>query len=182
MKKIFIIGNGPSATQHKIGDIIDAADVVVRINDFKTSGFEEYVGTRTDILFTCRLNEYLDNLHTFPEVILSLLMNPLEGVTIPDSLLESTNISDIIDWPEVLQFAKKMRFTRDAYPSTGLICILKMIARFGTVGIIGFDNFKNGNRHYYEIDDRKAPPRHNGKREKGIISILKNLGLLYFIR
>jgi len=61
---VFIIGNGPSATRNKLGHIIDRADVVVRINDFKTKGFEPFVGTKTDILFTCRLNEYLNTLHT----------------------------------------------------------------------------------------------------------------------
>jgi hypothetical protein len=108
MGGVFIIGNGPSATSQKLGKTIDAADIVVRINDFKTKGLEQYVGQKTDILFTCRLNEYLHTLDQFPEVILSLLMNPLEGITIPDPLIRSPNISRVIDWPEVNAMTEKL--------------------------------------------------------------------------
>lgn len=176
MKKIVIIGNGPSALQRKSGSQIDAADVVVRINDFKTAGFEKCVGTKTDILFTCRLNEYLENLHIFPEVILSLLMNPLEGVTIPEELIAAPNISERIDWPEVESM--KLGLAVNCYPSTGLLCVLKMVRRFGHVHVTGFDHFATGNRHYYGKENGMVPVRHDGEGEKLIFDVLRSLGLL----
>jgi hypothetical protein len=180
MGEIFIIGNGPSATNHKLGKIIDAADVVVRLNDFKTKGLEDYVGHKTDILFTCRLNEYIDTIHQFPEVILSLLMNPLEGVTVPDHVIKSPNISRVIDWPEVHALTEHLAMREDCYPSTGFLCILNMISRFGRVNIIGFDFFANGNEHYYETGPRAIPTRHDGTRERVIVTFLNKLGLLTF--
>ena len=48
--RIILIGNGCSATEEKLGKIIDTElDLVLRMNRFKTEGFEEYVGSRTDI-------------------------------------------------------------------------------------------------------------------------------------
>jgi hypothetical protein len=176
MKKVFIIGNGPSATAVKRGALIDAADVVVRINDFKTEGYEEFVGSKTDILFTCRLNEYMLTLHQFPEVIISLLMNPLDGVVIPDELLLHPNISTQIHWPQVKIITALLSIKKNCYPSTGLLCILFMAIRYGQVSITGFDFFADGNRHYYSNGDRPVPTRHDGKREKEIIQLLVKKG------
>lgn len=178
MRNVFIIGNGPSATRQELGKTIDAADTVVRLNDFQTSGFEAFVGTKTDILFTCRLNEYIETIGEFPEVILSLLMNPLDGVTIPDKVLHAPNITEHIDWFEVGKITVAMGLHADFYPSTGMICILKMIRRFGHVNITGFDNFKHGNKHYYQLGRRLIPTRHNGHRERELIQLFQQLGFL----
>jgi len=54
MQKILLIGNGPSATSMKLGKEIDEFDgKIVRFNTYRTKGFEEYVGTRTDIWIAC---------------------------------------------------------------------------------------------------------------------------------
>ena len=48
--RIILIGNVCSATEEKLGKVIDTEfDLVLRMNRFKTEGFEEYVGTKTDI-------------------------------------------------------------------------------------------------------------------------------------
>lgn len=174
--KVFVIGNGPSATRNRIGSVIDSADVVVRINDFKTSGFEEFVGTKTDILFTCRLNEYVNTIHTFQEVILSLPMNPLNGVHIPDSVMNAPNISSVLTWQELEQITPMMGLQEGCYPSTGILCIMAMVHRFGHIYITGFDNFVNGNQHYYEQGVREVPTRHDGGREREIIETLIRAG------
>lgn len=54
MNKIIIIGNGVSALNNENGKFIDAADVVVRLNNFKIDGFEKYVGTKLDV-YSCWL-------------------------------------------------------------------------------------------------------------------------------
>lgn len=178
MTKIFIIGNGPSATTNEIGTIIDKADIVIRINDFKTKPYEKFVGTKTDILFTCRLNEYLTTLHTFPAVVLCLLMNPLDGVHIPVKLINAPNIIANITWENISPLIKLFDFKNDCYPSTGLLSILYAIKRFGPVHITGFDFFYGGNTHYYQDGVRAHPHRHDGKREKEIVGALAALGLV----
>lgn len=46
--KVVIVGNSNNVTNYKFGPIIDKFDIVVRFNEFKINGFEEYVGTKTD--------------------------------------------------------------------------------------------------------------------------------------
>ncbi len=174
----FIIGNGPSALRHDLGPRIDRAAHVIRINDFRTAGYEAQVGSRTTLLFTCRLNEYLDTLHHFPEVVLCLLMNPLEGVTVPADLLASPNIVATIDWPAVEALAPMLQLRAGCYPSTGLLAILYGVRRFGHVHLVGFDGLGGGNRHYYEDGVRAVPIRHDGDREREWIDALEGIGLV----
>jgi len=46
---IIIVGNSPDLLQQKNGELIDSFDYVLRMNEFETDGFEDYVGARTDI-------------------------------------------------------------------------------------------------------------------------------------
>ena len=49
MQKILIIGNSPRVLTQKFGKIIDTEfDEVVRVNRFKTDGFEKFIGERVD--------------------------------------------------------------------------------------------------------------------------------------
>jgi hypothetical protein len=51
-KNIVIVGNGSSSLNNKNGSFIDTCDIVIRIKDFTTEGFEQFVGTKTDIWCT----------------------------------------------------------------------------------------------------------------------------------
>ncbi|MBJ7376852.1 MAG: glycosyltransferase family 29 protein [Sphingobium sp.] len=48
---IAVIGNSPRLGQDRNGERIDAHDVIIRVNDGRTTGFEEFGGSRTDIRF-----------------------------------------------------------------------------------------------------------------------------------
>jgi len=47
--KVVIIGGAPTVKDVKLGSLVDAFDLVVRCNNYTTSGFEQYVGSKTDI-------------------------------------------------------------------------------------------------------------------------------------
>lgn len=51
MKKIIIIGNGKQVFDSKKRKLVDES-TVIRMNNFKIEGFEDYVGTRTD-MYSC---------------------------------------------------------------------------------------------------------------------------------
>ena len=70
--------------------------------------------------------------------------------------------------------------TADHYPSTGLICLVKMVRRFGAVNIVGFDHFMAGNRHYYEAGARSIPTRHDADRERYWFKLFNQLGLVQY--
>lgn len=46
-QKILVIGNSPSIINSKNAQIINSYDVVIRINNFITKGYEEYAGSKT---------------------------------------------------------------------------------------------------------------------------------------
>jgi hypothetical protein len=50
--KICIVGNGPSALKNKRGKMIDSCDRVIRMNDFVLEGYDEFIGSKTDVWFT----------------------------------------------------------------------------------------------------------------------------------
>jgi hypothetical protein len=48
-KQIIVVGNGSDILQHKNGCKIDSFECVVRMGSCKINGYEEYVGTKTDL-------------------------------------------------------------------------------------------------------------------------------------
>lgn len=50
MNKAILLGNGSKVLEHKVGYLIDQFDCVVRFNNFVIEGFEEFVGTKTDVI------------------------------------------------------------------------------------------------------------------------------------
>lgn len=51
-KNILLIGNGPSALKNKKKNIDKKYDVIIRFNNFTTKKYEEYIGSKTDYVFT----------------------------------------------------------------------------------------------------------------------------------
>jgi hypothetical protein len=47
-----VVGNGGSLLNQSNGEKIDSFDKVIRMGCFKTKGYEEYTGTKTDICQT----------------------------------------------------------------------------------------------------------------------------------
>lgn len=178
MKKVIVIGSGSSLLKAKLGALIDEFDVVIRMNDFKTEGFEDKVGKKVDILFTCTLRDRntVEALEEFEEVIACLLMNPHDGVELGEDVLSSPKITESIDWPEAFKLRDEMGLEEPQYPSTGILCINWAVKRYGQIHIAGFDNFKTGNKHYFEAKARKKSTAHNSDAEAAFIEKLVDAG------
>jgi hypothetical protein len=180
MKKIIIVGNGASILEKENGELIDSFEKVVRMNDFKTEGYKKYTGSKTDILFTCRLDVYnsLEKICQFPEVILCTLTDPWNGVKAKPEVLDCANITHQISRIEGRILGASLGMDPLCYPSTGLIAIHYFLEMYGHVTITGFDNFKGGNRHYYEEGDRMDPSPHAPDIQEARIQVLKHQGKL----
>ena len=50
-KSILIIGNGQSILNNNFQNQIDNFDIVLRINNYKINGYEQFLGSKTDIWF-----------------------------------------------------------------------------------------------------------------------------------
>ena len=66
-KTIALVGNGPSEVGKGKGPEIDAHDIVIRMNNYQTAGFEQDYGYKTDIWIRGfggeDLNDYTDKMH-----------------------------------------------------------------------------------------------------------------------
>ena len=51
-RSVIFVGNAPSLKGEWLGNWIDAHDIVVRFNECPVKGFENDVGSRTDIVVT----------------------------------------------------------------------------------------------------------------------------------
>jgi len=50
---VAVVGNAGYLTRLRCGEQIDQCDIVIRMNSFRTRGFEDHVGKRTDVCMTC---------------------------------------------------------------------------------------------------------------------------------
>ena len=70
-KSILIIGNGQSILNNDFQNQIDNFDTVLRINNYKINGYEQFLGSKTDIWFNganqnlVKQNEVLDRILVF---------------------------------------------------------------------------------------------------------------------
>ena len=63
-RDIIIVGNGEDVLKNKNGNLIDSFNTVVRLGRYVTDGFEDYVGSKTDIISTIYWKLNIDRLKT----------------------------------------------------------------------------------------------------------------------
>ena len=67
--KIIIVGNSPDLLDKKNGKLIDSFDYVLRMNEFVTEGFEDYVGIKCNIYAVAWATPNKKNFKLFDNVI-----------------------------------------------------------------------------------------------------------------
>jgi hypothetical protein len=160
MKKILLVGNGSSMLDSKRKDLIDSYDTVVRFNSYKIEGYEEYVGTKTDIWFTCNML-HINEIDVYSKVLFhswahendckiykQIKETRPDAVKIPKDIIKSIPVKT---------------------PSTGLIAIYYFNFQ---VDIIGFDWWDKDKHHYGDNEQRGTV--HKPEEE---YKIIKQLGI-----
>ena len=188
--KALLIGNGPSALEHKMGKRIDSNefDVICRFNrghkqDDGTLnvGFEQYTGTRCECWFVSDLRTHLAT-SRYKEYKNIIIVTPkFKWNSLISKEIESkySNIQFIP--PEYEDDINKIVDFSPKWPSTGIVGIHASINLFNEVYIYGFDTyyFKYDNQHYFENKPNKYKNNpnidHNPSREKQYINyMIKN--------
>lgn len=178
---MILVGNGASATEGNFGKEIDAFQTIVRFSWFWIDGFEEKVGTRTDIWATTiyckkRLEE-----NSFDRIIahswqwdpdkcktFRLLREAFPGVekTPRDTIRE---MSAFIDLPKVYAF------------STGAILAWQFLKERESITLTGFDWAKGiVSRHHYG-DKQSKGTIHDPQKELLFFDKLKQESRIFFI-
>jgi len=152
-KTILIIANGPSATKYNYGNIINTFPEIARINDYRISGFENFVGNETTIWFNGASKNLKKRKKTPSKVIVFV---PAEILYKQENLvLERTPIRlqlhpskfNLINKETMKSYEKISNISR---PTTGLNAIMWSMENYQNVIIHGFDFFLNNKYHYYD--------------------------------
>tara|TARA_R110000824_G_scaffold120382_4_gene275647 strand:- start:1924 stop:2466 length:543 start_codon:yes stop_codon:yes gene_type:complete len=147
---ILLVGNGPSANELPLGEVVDAFHEVVRFNDYpQTSEYENMVGRRTT---TWVLNE--DQTGN---------IRPPMGVSLVRILSEGFSS----------RFHAETKLVRShefiPNPSSGIVMAQTLIKQGIRVYTLGMDGYSGERRRYWETDstgpvsDRR---RHNQEMEQ----------------
>lgn len=86
--KIVIVGNGECALAKKNGTLIDSFNTVVRLGQYETEGYEDYVGSKTDIISTIYWKLNIERLKKH-KVILSIPLNMQSEFSIGNNFINS---------------------------------------------------------------------------------------------
>jgi hypothetical protein len=180
-----IVGNGPSLIGGDKGKEIDLFDTVVRINNFRTEGFEQDVGTKTSIW--CRSDASDILAHNLDEFERTIIMLPIQNYNRQDRLLR---IRDILDHDKTIlcpkfissQTSADIKCSNREWPSTGMLAINYFVMNgYKDISICGFDGGKGGIfKHYY--DEQKSRYKgHNFQKESIFISELCRKKILFIL-
>lgn len=165
-KKISIVGNAHNAIESKNGKIIDASDIVCRFNCFNTDGFEEYIGSKTDLYVTNLIYNPLPFIVNKNDIKVVLISRPFSikhyyNVALGEMIknlkyldgLETVCISNedfdiLYKWLDIPLDDKSGK-----NPSSGLVLIylLSKYLEDAEFVISGFEFFnENKNLHYFD--------------------------------
>ena len=168
--KVILIGNGCSAAEYKLGQKIDTEfDLVIRMNRFVTKGFEEFVGSKTDVWAATDNYYYHHIANKIPKQIEGILNIDL----IPSILIWTPNFKGDYLSQYNSKYDKKITHLNlnsnieqhirskidfgSCWPTLGLTIIYYCLLNGWDTSIYGFDNKSKKYKyiHYYDIGDPK---------------------------
>ena len=159
--KILIIGNSYEVLNKKLGEKIDKFDIVVRVGKYNIEGFEEYIGSKTDIISTIYYN--IRESDKDKKLILvnhydlddKTQIIPINNLNLENVIHTHTRNDDI----EIMNFFKNnLSHSIDLCDNNfslgfrTIFLVLKLFPDFKTY-IHGFDFFKSG--YYFNPDHNR---------------------------
>ena len=172
MCNVLLIGNGPAALSKEIGQAIDNFDgLVVRFNNYKTEGYEKYVGTRTDIWVTCERNvEQMKNTHK-ERYFISWRQDEPTAKTVRDTKAERIPRSVMMQSIDTMGFH---------VPSSGVIATEFFLSKGYDVWIWGFDFLCQRRNHHYNKDGQVRGEGHDEWKEWEYFHKLEQQGRIWW--
>ncbi len=171
LKKVLIVGNSPNILKYEVGNKIDEFDYVIRINDFKTKGFEKYVGSKTDYWLTSfspaidiRQVESFKGIFTANSNWTDGVFNSRIKRIVPNSHL---NKVEVLSKNSLTKLKKRIGYTNSLkWPTSGLLAIESAIQKFKgcEIYIHGFSFFKESSKyvsHYWKETKKEEFNRHH---------------------
>jgi len=188
-KRILIVGNSPKVLLRNYRNYIDNNfDIIVRINDYVTEGYEDKIGSNTSIWFSgaSKFSLIKSREDKNIEIIVGLSNGRMKQFLdiktkdlIIDQIKKSLDFSfSSLNFIPIEIHSSLRENTSIRNPTTGFLCLYYFIEfiKCKNITIYGFDFFDN-KYHYYDKDRTmkvKLSPNHNNGEEKKIILNLRN--------
>jgi hypothetical protein len=177
--KIVLIGNGGSILGQNKGRAINGYDKVVRFNNFKITGFESDVGTKTDIWFTCNCNRVKSQL-SYDQVYFHSWEWDKSKVPCYATIKEHHPTIKTIKRKDCLELKDKLPTYPHMAFSTGLLAIHILLKQYDSLDLIGFDwHLDKFDHHYGDKEPRGSV--HQPKLEYRYIKELSYKGKINFL-
>ena len=185
-KEILIIGASPNLLNTKNGTKIDNYKYICRFNDFKTEGFEDYVGSKTThwitgvgknamikgrkidgLIVLCAYNLNIFENRKFIEIRKKMVEKRLKINPDKTREISRTKIKLIMDKTGI------------DYLSTGLIGVayFLFIKKYKVI-VTGFDHFQSEKQHYYTNKNIENISAHSWEKEKALFNKWLKYGLI----
>ena len=181
--RTILVGNGATAIDADLGKVIDSFGTVVRFSWFWVKGFEEKVGTRTDVWATTVADETRLRENDFRRIIShSWEWDPKKdknfkkiAETFPS--VEKTTREVIDEMTSFAGLAERYAF------STGAIVAWILLREVEEVTLHGFDWARGSDRdrHHYG-DGQSIGKLHKPKKEKVFFDKLIEEGKIVFLK
>ena len=154
--EVLVVGSSRSLLHH-YGGQIDSFETVIRFNRAPTVGFEEHVGTKTEL-------RILNN-HVFENVRLGK-----EFTNQPQKFVNRFNKRGnrvyLFDYQQITKLKNITEFESEANMSVGAVTVALLINSGIKVKIIGFDLNQMKTSHYWEERPEQMSSAHDQSYEK----------------
>jgi hypothetical protein len=165
---VVVIGNGPSVMMQDQGKLIDCFDEVIRFNECRTTGVEQFTGTKTTIWCTFGRGMLPGDAHIRPSKVIMVH----EGATPAYSPVFLSRIPRVF-YDDILKEVVKtslLKSKQKLQPSSGYLVLrwLFDVYHMQRVHITGFDHFKKDQdkrHHYWNPKAFGRPLEHDGDAE-----------------
>jgi hypothetical protein len=200
MSTICVIGNSPNVLEEELGEKIDSCDVIIRIQKFKTRGFEKYVGSKTTVVaFAWRDVKQIMSCIDYAALDIDSTIFWSTYPLIHGHVHERhETVAHILGHTNILQPSSElyMKVLNEHYsdfwnkrPSSGIMTIELALQEYSNhqIFICGFDSTLE-KAHYYDLSqvDKFAPGMtvsgHNWEAEWKYIGDLMGSGKISHIR
>lgn len=180
---VVLVSNSAAVLERKMGKLIDSSEIIVRFNNFATIGFEDYVGSRTDIIARRSCDDVILHKLTAAQKVLNFVSysrywQGMEKVarsvkgfygpactTVPVSFCKQTGLKLGLEQP-----------VPEAC-SIGILAIDWLLQTYPKLHLYGFTG---DNTHYFP-----KPPKdgsfHSWEKEQAYISKLKKEGKIEIV-
>ncbi|MEM9657214.1 MAG: glycosyltransferase family 29 protein [Planctomycetota bacterium] len=179
---VALVGNAGYLIDSPNGRFIDQHDVVIRMNNFRTLGYEKSVGRRTDVFLT---NFWIDIDYSRPElaevpIVVSSSPNNFrtrrrQGVTVRHAPLVNTGMAKmgrrVVFAPTLPWFVERIG-SIGRYPTTGAVgamLLTEYLLNFCHDAYVTGFSFFTGRNHYFSKRFRDTA-NHNVDRERRFLS------------